>query len=188
MPLPCAWPSAPTPGTVHPAFLCSKNPAACVSNSPVLAGVGYWGPFLQLKCLLLLHRRVVTMELTEANMRQPFSAIRMLVARALGLQAGETCEDWQRTLQAKLQGVIEESRYCLLNNIFLVKVRARGRPPEVVWWWFGCSAGLGVAVLIAPRSDSWVQGGSLSVVTSCPVHVPGVLVSTLERPVKRGLR
>eukprot|EP00075_Anas_platyrhynchos_P015016 XP_027304269.1 adenylate cyclase type 10 isoform X3 [Anas platyrhynchos] len=65
--------------------------------------------------------RVVTMELTEANMRQPFSAIRMLVARALGLQAGETCEDWQRTLQAKLQGVIEESRYCLLNNIFLVK-------------------------------------------------------------------
>ncbi|XP_071886789.1 adenylate cyclase type 10 isoform X1 [Anas platyrhynchos] len=65
--------------------------------------------------------RVVTMELTEANMRQHFSAIRMLVARALGLQAGETCEDWQRTLQAKLQGVIEESRYCLLNNIFLVK-------------------------------------------------------------------
>nr|XP_038034757.1 adenylate cyclase type 10-like [Anas platyrhynchos]XP_038034758.1 adenylate cyclase type 10-like [Anas platyrhynchos]XP_038034759.1 adenylate cyclase type 10-like [Anas platyrhynchos] len=65
--------------------------------------------------------RVVTMELTEAHMRQPFSAIRMLVARALGLQAGETCEDWQRTLQAKLQGVIEESRYCLLNNIFLVK-------------------------------------------------------------------
>ncbi|XP_066844000.1 adenylate cyclase type 10 isoform X2 [Anser cygnoides] len=65
--------------------------------------------------------RVVTVELTEANVRQPFSAIRMLVARALGLQAGETCEDRQRTLQAKLQGAIEESRYCLLNDIFLVK-------------------------------------------------------------------
>lgn len=81
------------------------------------------------------------MELTEANMRQSFSAIRMLVARALGLQAGETCEDRQRTLQAKLQGAIEESRYCLLNDIFLVKVRARGRPPEVAWLLFGCSAG-----------------------------------------------
>ncbi|XP_032062250.1 adenylate cyclase type 10-like [Aythya fuligula] len=65
--------------------------------------------------------RVVTMELTKANMRQPFSAVCMLVARALGLQAGETCKDRQRTLQAKLQGAIEESSYCLLNNIFLVK-------------------------------------------------------------------
>lgn len=68
------------------------------------------------------------MELAEENLKQPFSAIRLLVARALGLQAGETCSDRQSALQTVLQGTIEESSYCLLNDVFLVEVRARGCP------------------------------------------------------------
>eukprot|EP00076_Gallus_gallus_P035383 XP_025000921.1 adenylate cyclase type 10-like [Gallus gallus] len=71
--------------------------------------------------LLLLHRRVNAVELAEENLKQPFSAIRLLVARALGLQAGETCSDRQRALQTVLQGTIEESSYCLLNDVFLVE-------------------------------------------------------------------
>lgn len=78
--------------------------------------------------LLLLHRRVNAVELAEENLKQPFSAIRLLVARALGLQAGETCSDRQSALQTVLQGTIEESSYCLLNDVFLVEVRARGCP------------------------------------------------------------
>ncbi|XP_063209486.1 adenylate cyclase type 10-like [Chroicocephalus ridibundus] len=64
---------------------------------------------------------VVALELLEIDMRQPFSAIRMLMARALGLQDCESRGDRQRVLKTKLQGTIEESSYCLLNDIFCVK-------------------------------------------------------------------
>ncbi|KAK4809486.1 hypothetical protein QYF61_014798 [Mycteria americana] len=70
--------------------------------------------------------RVVAVELLEVNVRQSFSAIRTLMARALGLQDCELCSDRQRMLQTKLRGTIEESSYCLLNDIFLIEVRARG--------------------------------------------------------------
>ncbi|XP_076219588.1 adenylate cyclase type 10-like [Aptenodytes patagonicus] len=65
--------------------------------------------------------RVVAMELLEVNVRQSFSAIRTLTARALGLQDCELCSDRQCMLQTKLRGTIEESSYCLLNDVFLVK-------------------------------------------------------------------
>ncbi|KAM6234889.1 adenylate cyclase type 10-like [Spheniscus humboldti] len=65
--------------------------------------------------------RVVAMELLEVNMRQSFSAIRTLMARALGLQDCELCSDRQRMLQTKLRGTIEESSFCLLNDVFLVE-------------------------------------------------------------------
>ncbi|XP_072216513.1 adenylate cyclase type 10-like [Excalfactoria chinensis] len=65
--------------------------------------------------------RVITVSLIEENVRQPFSAIRLLVARVLGLQASETCSDRQRTLQTLFQGTIEESSYCLLNDVFFVE-------------------------------------------------------------------
>ncbi|XP_074465237.1 adenylate cyclase type 10-like [Larus michahellis] len=65
--------------------------------------------------------RVVALELLEIDTRQPFSAIRMLMARALGLQDCESRGDRQRVLKTKLQGTIEESSYCLLNDIFGVK-------------------------------------------------------------------
>ncbi|XP_063178297.1 adenylate cyclase type 10-like [Chroicocephalus ridibundus] len=64
---------------------------------------------------------VVALELLEIDMRQPFSAICMLMARALGLQDCESRGDRQRVLKTKLQGTIEESSYCLLNDIFCVK-------------------------------------------------------------------
>ncbi|KAM9264318.1 adenylate cyclase type 10-like [Morus bassanus] len=78
--------------------------------------------------------RVVAVELLEVNVRQSFSAIRTLMARALGLQDCELCSDKERMLQTKLRGTIEESSYCLLNDIFLVefpvsdKVRDMGEP------------------------------------------------------------
>ncbi|KAM6336772.1 adenylate cyclase type 10 [Alca torda] len=65
--------------------------------------------------------RVVAVELLEIDMRQSFSAIRMLMARALGLQDCESHDARQRVLKTKLQGTIEESSYCLLNDIFRVK-------------------------------------------------------------------
>ncbi|XP_074465209.1 adenylate cyclase type 10-like [Larus michahellis] len=65
--------------------------------------------------------RVFALELLEIDTRQPFSAIRMLMARALGLQDCESRGDRQRVLKTKLQGTIEESSYCLLNDIFGVK-------------------------------------------------------------------
>ncbi|KAM9593485.1 adenylate cyclase type 10-like [Morphnus guianensis] len=48
-----------------------------------------------------------------------FCAIRTLMARALGLQDCEQCGARQRTLQTALRGTIEESSFCLLNDIFL---------------------------------------------------------------------
>ncbi|KAM6360701.1 adenylate cyclase type 10, partial [Pluvialis apricaria] len=65
--------------------------------------------------------RVVAMELLEVNMRQSFSAMRVLMGRALGLQDCESCSDRQRVLKTKLQGTIAESSYCLLNGIFPVE-------------------------------------------------------------------
>ncbi|KAK1191010.1 ADCYA cyclase, partial [Pygoscelis papua] len=65
--------------------------------------------------------RVVAVELLEVNVRQSFSVIRTLMARALGLQDCELCSDRQRMLQTKLRGTIEESSFCLLNDIFLVE-------------------------------------------------------------------
>ncbi|XP_052635763.1 adenylate cyclase type 10-like [Harpia harpyja] len=83
----------------------------------VLEGLGCWGS----QSPLLLHGRVVAMELLEVNMKQSFCAIRTLMARALGLQDCEQCGARQRTLQTELRGTIEESSFCLLNDIFLVE-------------------------------------------------------------------
>lgn len=77
---------------------------------------------------MLLHGRVVYMELLAVNVTQSFSAIRMLMARVLGLQDCEPGSDKEHVLETKLQGTIEESHYCLLNGILPVKVRARGLP------------------------------------------------------------
>lgn len=66
------------------------------------------------------------MELLEVNVRQSFSAMRILMARVLGLHDCESCSAREHVLQTNLKGIIEESNYCLLNDIFLVKVRARG--------------------------------------------------------------
>ncbi|KAM6111150.1 adenylate cyclase type 10 [Pterocles gutturalis] len=65
--------------------------------------------------------RVVTVELQELNVRQAFCAIRTLMARALDLQDCEQCSERQERLEEKLQGIIEESSYCLLNDILLVE-------------------------------------------------------------------
>ncbi|XP_052635706.1 adenylate cyclase type 10-like [Harpia harpyja] len=83
----------------------------------VLEGLGCWGS----QSPLLLHGRVVAMELLEVNMKQSFCAIRTLMARALGLQDCEQCGARQHTLQTELRGTIEESSFCLLNDIFLVE-------------------------------------------------------------------
>ncbi|XP_074936351.1 adenylate cyclase type 10-like [Phalacrocorax aristotelis] len=64
---------------------------------------------------------VVAMELLEVNVRQSFSALHKLMAKALGLQDCELRSDKERVLQAKLEGIIEESSYCLLNGIFFVE-------------------------------------------------------------------
>ncbi|XP_021236716.1 adenylate cyclase type 10-like isoform X2 [Numida meleagris] len=103
--------------TVH----CRKEPGGSPVKHCCLGKLELPGGLSGSQCLLLLHRRVVTVELTEDSVRQPFSAIRVLVARALGLQAGETCSDRQRALQTVLQGTVEESSYCLLNDVFFVK-------------------------------------------------------------------
>ncbi|XP_062457159.1 adenylate cyclase type 10-like [Rhea pennata] len=65
--------------------------------------------------------RVVAVELTELNLKQVYSALRMVLAMALGLQACQSCSARQLVLQAKLQGLMAESSYCLLNDVFLVK-------------------------------------------------------------------
>ncbi|XP_063178079.1 adenylate cyclase type 10-like [Chroicocephalus ridibundus] len=70
---------------------------------------------------------VVALELLEIDMRQPFSAIRMLMARALGLQDCESRGDRQRVLKTKLQGTIEKSSYCLLNDIFCFPISDNDR-------------------------------------------------------------
>ncbi|XP_062437657.1 adenylate cyclase type 10-like [Rhea pennata] len=65
--------------------------------------------------------RVVAVELTELNQRQVFSAVHMVLAMAMGLQACKSCSARQLVLQEKLRGLVEESSYCLLNVPFLVK-------------------------------------------------------------------
>ncbi|XP_062457207.1 adenylate cyclase type 10-like [Rhea pennata] len=65
--------------------------------------------------------RVVAVELTELNLKQVYSALRMVLAMALGLQACQSCSARQLVLQTKLQGLMAESSYCLLNDVFLVK-------------------------------------------------------------------
>ncbi|XP_062457208.1 adenylate cyclase type 10-like [Rhea pennata] len=65
--------------------------------------------------------RVVAVELTELNLKQVYSALRMVLAMALGLQACQSCSARQLVLQAKLQGLMAESSYCLLNDVFLIK-------------------------------------------------------------------
>ncbi|XP_068264110.1 adenylate cyclase type 10-like [Nyctibius grandis] len=64
--------------------------------------------------------RVVAVELLETNVRNPFSAIRILMDRALDLQDCESCSAREHVLQTKLRGTIEESSYSLLNGLFLV--------------------------------------------------------------------
>ncbi|XP_067388626.1 adenylate cyclase type 10 [Emydura macquarii macquarii] len=65
--------------------------------------------------------RVVAMELTKVNVQQNFFAIRTLMAMFLGIDACKSYDARQHILQVKLRGVVEETYYCLLNNIFLVK-------------------------------------------------------------------
>uniref|UniRef100_A0A8C8R8M7 Adenylate cyclase 10 n=1 Tax=Pelusios castaneus TaxID=367368 RepID=A0A8C8R8M7_9SAUR len=65
--------------------------------------------------------RVVAMELTKINVQQNFFAIRTLMAMFLGIDACKSYDARQHILQGKLRGVVEETYYCLLNNIFLVK-------------------------------------------------------------------
>ncbi|KAM6292692.1 LOW QUALITY PROTEIN: adenylate cyclase type 10-like [Porphyrio hochstetteri] len=62
------------------------------------------------------------MELLEANLRENYSAVRVMMARALDLQEGESRGARQDKLQADLQGTIEESSYCLLNDLLLVEI------------------------------------------------------------------
>ncbi|XP_068786680.1 adenylate cyclase type 10-like, partial [Struthio camelus] len=50
-----------------------------------------------------------------------YSAMRMVLAVAMGLQACKSCSARQLVLQEKLQGLVEESSYCLLNVPFVVK-------------------------------------------------------------------
>ncbi|XP_053882125.1 adenylate cyclase type 10-like [Malaclemys terrapin pileata] len=64
---------------------------------------------------------VVAMELTKVNVQQNFFVIRTLMAMFLGIEACKSYAERQNILQGKLRGVVEESYYCLLNNIFLVK-------------------------------------------------------------------
>lgn len=113
------------------------------------------------------------MELTEDNVKQPLSGICLLVARALGLQDNETSSERQRTLQTIFQDTIEESSFCLLNDVFSVKVRVRGRLAWIVCWEW----------LSSVLSDSCLI---LCMGCSCAVHVPRVLFSTLEMALKRG--
>ncbi|CAM5134261.1 unnamed protein product [Eretmochelys imbricata] len=65
--------------------------------------------------------RVVAMELTKVNVQQNFFAIRTLMAMFLGIDACKSYDARQHILQGKLRGVVEQTYYCLLNNIFLVK-------------------------------------------------------------------
>ncbi|XP_064372472.1 adenylate cyclase type 10-like [Dromaius novaehollandiae] len=65
--------------------------------------------------------RVVAVELTERNLRQACSAMHMMLAVAMGLQACQSCSARQLVLQQKLRGLMGESSYCLLNVPFLVK-------------------------------------------------------------------
>ena len=116
--------------------------------------------------------QIIAVELTEENLKQSFSAIHLLVARELGLQAGETCSDRQRTLQTTLEGTTEESSYCLLNDVFLAEVRVRGCPAGMLC----CerlSSGLGFAGLVPHLSDSCAQESSCAwgapVPCMCPV-------------------
>ncbi|XP_065266003.1 adenylate cyclase type 10 [Emys orbicularis] len=66
--------------------------------------------------------KVVAMELTKVNVQQNFFAIQTLMAVFLGIDACKSYVARERILQGKLQGVVEESYYCLLNNIFRVQV------------------------------------------------------------------
>nr|XP_042702547.1 adenylate cyclase type 10-like [Chrysemys picta bellii] len=61
------------------------------------------------------------MELTKINVQQNFFVIQTLMAMFLGIEACKSDAERQKILQDKLQDVVEESYYCLLNNIFLVK-------------------------------------------------------------------
>ncbi|XP_039341045.1 adenylate cyclase type 10 isoform X3 [Mauremys reevesii] len=65
--------------------------------------------------------RVVAMELTKVNVQQHFFAIRTLMAMFLEIDACKTHDAREHILRGKLGGVVEETYYCLLNTIFLVK-------------------------------------------------------------------
>lgn len=179
--------------------MADEHPPKGICTPFVLEGLGCWAS----QSPLLLHGRVVAMELLEVNVRQSFSAIRTLMARALGLQDSEPCGARQCTLQTKLRGTIDESSFCLLNDIFLVEVRASGLSgpgegllmsfsgSDVVWarCWECLSSGVGIVGVVAQVSHSWALGGSLSGVSSCPalhLAVPGALFSTLEVALERG--
>ncbi|KGL83667.1 Adenylate cyclase type 10, partial [Tinamus guttatus] len=68
--------------------------------------------------------RVVAVALTELHMKQDYSVLRGMLAMAMDLQACQSCSTRQLVLQEKLQGLMEESSYCLLNALFLVKFPA----------------------------------------------------------------
>ncbi|XP_053882135.1 adenylate cyclase type 10-like [Malaclemys terrapin pileata] len=71
--------------------------------------------------------KVIAMELTKINVQQNFFVIQTLMAMFLGIEACKSDAERQKILQDKLRSVVEESYYCLLNNIFLVK-RSHGIP------------------------------------------------------------
>ncbi|KAM8805413.1 adenylate cyclase type 10-like [Eudromia elegans] len=65
--------------------------------------------------------RVVAVSLTELNLKEDYSVVKGMLAMAMGLQACKSCSARQLILQEKLQGLMEESSYCLLNGPFQVK-------------------------------------------------------------------
>lgn len=139
------------------------------------------------------------MELTELNQRQVFSAVHMVLAMAMGLQACKSCSARQLVLQEKLRGLMEESSYCLLNVPFLVKVRGGAVPgagedslarcPAAALvgsglsWLVGRAGGQHRLLFVGAAGDCLLgvsPGGRLL------QAAPGVLRSGLERASRRG--
>ncbi|KAM8805399.1 adenylate cyclase type 10-like [Eudromia elegans] len=65
--------------------------------------------------------RVVAVSLTELNLKEDYSVVKGMLAMAMGLQTCKSCSARQLILQEKLQGLMEESSYCLLNGPFQVE-------------------------------------------------------------------
>ncbi|XP_065450147.1 adenylate cyclase type 10-like [Chrysemys picta bellii] len=75
--------------------------------------------------------KVIAMEVTKINVQQNFFVIQTLMAMFLGIEACKSDAERQKILQGKLRGVVEESYYCLLNNIFLVKFSTSAKVSEM---------------------------------------------------------
>ncbi|XP_077175485.1 adenylate cyclase type 10-like isoform X2 [Paroedura picta] len=66
-------------------------------------------------------QKVVAMELGKINGLQKFFTIQTLMAIFLGIDACKTYDTRQRILLNKIQGLIPDSYFCLLNKLFHVK-------------------------------------------------------------------